>query len=97
MHDVLADRAHWRFHVPAQPIKSDIGPAEILGCDRVEARLLTPPVHPLLDQATTSGRKVFEMLNEGSARLGWQIGFGTLDVRPLLDAASATMSAIRRF
>ncbi|MGK7869663.1 hypothetical protein [Falsiroseomonas sp. E2-1-a20] len=94
MHDVLTDREHWRFHVPAQPIKSDIGPAEILGCDRVEARLLTPPVHPLLDQATTSGRKVFEMLNEGSARLGWNIGFGTLDVRPFLDAHDEPSRAV---
>jgi hypothetical protein len=89
MHDVLTDREHWRFHVPTQPVEADIGPADILGCDRVEARLLTPPVHPLLDQVTASGRKVFEMLNEGSARLGWNIGFGTLDVRPFLNAHDA--------
>jgi hypothetical protein len=52
----------------------------------VEARLLTPPVHPLLDQVTACGRKVFEMLNEGSARLGWNMGFGALDICPFLDA-----------
>jgi hypothetical protein len=92
MRDVLVDREHWCFHVVTQPVKSDIGPVDVLGCDWIEARLLTPPVHPLLDPETAAGRKVFDMLNEGAALLGWKVTYDTLDIRQFLDAEKPATS-----
>jgi hypothetical protein len=96
MHDALADRGCWRFADPAVPVRSGVQPEDVLGCDRIEARLMAPPIHPLLDPETEAGRRVFGFLNDGAARLGWTVAYGTLGLGhfldpepPRLDAAAA--------
>jgi hypothetical protein len=85
MHDVLTDRGCWRFADPAVAIGSGLRPEDVLGCERIEARLMEPPIHPLLDPGTEAGRRVFGLLNDGARRLGWNVAYGTLGLARFLD------------
>jgi hypothetical protein len=92
IHDVLTDREHWGFHAPASTLGAHIGPEDVLTCERIVACLMAPPLHPLLDPATGPGRRIFDLLNDSAARLGWNISFGTLDLRQFLDAEATAPS-----
>lgn len=38
---------------------------------------MEPPIHPLFDPETDAGRRAFDFLNDGAARLGWNVAYGT--------------------
>ena len=93
MHDALTDRGCWRFADPAVPNGCGVRPEDVLGCERIEARLMEPPIHPLLDPETEAGRRVFGLLNDGAARLGWKVAYGTLDLGRFLDPEPPRLGA----
>ncbi|MBC4018653.1 hypothetical protein [Siccirubricoccus deserti] len=95
MHDALTDRGCWRFADPVVSVKSCIQPEDVQGCDRIEARLMEPPIHPLLDPETEAGRRVFGFLNDGAARLGWKVAYATLDLGQFLDPEPPGLTPLR--
>ncbi len=87
--DVL--RGGIAFDPRATKRESDVRPEHVLGCARIEARLLMPPVHPLLHPGAGLASPVFAIMNARAKQRTWPVRFGTLDICRVLGGSGQEM------